>query len=265
MFGAILSFIIIGLLRRVLIATKVLTSSKQLEEHASTLIIGSAKEYNEAIELMKDAGKQEKILGRVAVSANDPLAIGYWSDLDLLSQAVPFREAIFCEGTLSFKNIIDAVQKSGGSIKVKIHAAGSHSIVGSDSKENSGEAVSIENGNKLADPYYRRLKRLLDIVVSLFALLSFPVHLVGVRNPFQFFVNCFAVLFAQKTWVGYAIEEKNLPKLRKSILASNGMPLPLKHELPRISLQKLDYWYARDYEPANDMKIIWKEYKRLGG
>jgi len=265
LFGAILSFILIGLLRRLLIATKVLTSSKQQEEHADTLIIGSPNDYDEAAQLMKDAGMQEKILGRVAVSSNDTSAIGYWSKLDMLSQAVPFREVIFCEGILSFKNIIEALQKSHGKIKVKIHAAGSHSIVGSDSKENSGEAVSKENGIRLADPYYLRLKRLQDVVVSFLALLSFPVHLIGVRKPFRFFVNCFTVLFAQKTWVGYAVGEKNLPILRKPIIASNGVPLTIKQELPQQSLQMLDYWYARDYEPSKDIKIIWKVYRRLGG
>ncbi len=265
LFGAILSFILIGLLRRLLIATRVLTSSKQREEHANTLIIGSAKEYDEVAQLMKDAGMQEKILGRVAVSENDTSAIGYWSKLEMLSQAVPFREAIFCEGVLSFKNIIDALQKSGGKIKIKIHAAGSHSIVGSDSKEYAGEAVSKENGFRLGDPYYLRLKRLQDIGVALLALLSFPVHLIGVRKPFQFFINCFTVLFAQKTWVGYAVTEKDLPVLRKSIISSNGIPLTMNQELPQQSLQMLDYWYARDYEPSKDIKIIWKVYRRLGG
>ena len=265
LFGAILSFIVIGLLRRLLIATNVLTRGKQQEGHANTLIIGSAIEYEEAMQLMKDAGMQEKILGRVAVNSNDPSAIGYWSKLDMISQAVPFREVIFCEGTLSFKNIINTVQKPLGGVKVKIHAAGSHSIVGSNSKENSGEAISKENGMKLADPYYLRLKRLQDIVVSLLALLSFPVHLIGVRKPFQFFVYCFTVLFAQKTWVGYAIEEKNLPILRKPIIACNGVPLTIKQELPEQSLQRLDYWYARDYELSKDIKIIWKVYRKLGG
>lgn len=265
LFGAILSFILTGFLRRLLIATKVLTSSKQQEEHANTLIIGSAKEYGEAVQVMNDAGMQEKVFGRVAVSENDSSAIGYWSKLNMLSDAVSFREAVFCEGTLSFKNIIDSIQQSGNDIKIKIHAAGSGSIVGSDSKDSSGEAVSKENGFKLADPYNRRLKRLQDILVSLFALLSFPVHLIGVKKPFQFFVNCFSVLFAQKTWIGYATEEKNLPPLRKGVMTCNGIPATIKQELPKQSLQMLDYWYARDYDPSQDIKIIWRMYKRLGG
>jgi GT2 family glycosyltransferase len=265
LFGAILSFVLIGLLRRILIQTKVLTSSKENGEHANTLIVASAEEYEEAVQLMKAAGMEEKILGRVAVTENDLSAIGYWSKLDMLSQAVPFKEAVFCEGVLSFKNIIDSIEGSAGKIKFKIHAAGSQSIVGSDSKDSLGEALSRENGVKLADPYNLRLKRLQDIGVSLIALLTFPVHLIAVKKPIQFFANCLAVLFAQKTWVGYAIDEKNLPPLRKAVIACNGIPLSIKQELPLQSLQMVDYWYARDYEPSQDIKIIWKRYRRLGG
>ena len=265
LFGAVLSFIAIGILRRLLIATKILTSHKQQEEHASTLIIASAKEYEETVQLMNDAGMKEKILGRVAVDENDSSAIGYWSKLDMLAAAVPFREAIFCEGTLSFKNIIEVIQQSGAIAKIKIHAGSSLSIVGSDSKDSSGEALSKENGIKLADPYNLRLKRLQDIVVSILALISFPIHLIGVKSPLQFFANCFAVLFAQKTWVGYATRETDLPPLRRAVMACNGMPLTIKQELPQQSLQMVDYWYARDYEPSQDIKIIWKMYRRLGG
>ena len=266
LFGAILSFILIGLLRRILINTKVLTGNKQNEEHASTLIVASAGEYDKALQLMKAANMEEKVLGRVAVTENDANAIGHWAKLDMLFQAVPFREAIFCEGTLSFKNIIDSIEKSAGKAKFKIHAANSHSIVGSDSKDSSGETLSKENGIKLADPYNLRLKRLQDIAVSLLAILTFPVHFIGVRNPFSFFANCFTVLFAQKTWVGYATAgDKNLPVLRQAVIACNGIPLSIRQELPEQGLHMLDYWYARDYEPFQDIKIIWKSYKKLGG
>lgn len=265
LFGAVFSFIIIGLLRRLLVATGVLGSSRKLKEHASTLIIGSAIEFEETLQLMKDAGMQEKVLGRVAVEENDHTAIGHWSKLELLSQTLPFNEAIFCEGSLSFKNIIESFNLVGHKIKVKIHASGSHSIVGSDSKENTGEAVSDENGINLADPYYRRLKRLQDVTIAILALVSFPVHLFVIKKPFSFFANCIEVLFAQKTWVGYAVDGSNLPVLRSPVISVNGIPNGVKQELPLQSLQVLDYWYAREYEPANDLKIIWKAYKRLGG
>lgn len=264
LFGAILAFILISLLRWVLMRTGVLSARNGKKEHANTLVVGSEEEYDEVIQLMKEAGQQEKILGRVAVHENDQGAIGYWSKIEMLSEAVPFREAIFCEGTFSFKNIIDSLQQPNRNIKIKIHARGSHSIVGSDSKDTVGEAVSKENGFRLADPYNLRLKRLLDVCISWIALVSFPVHLIGVKKPFRFFGNCFAVLFGRKTWVGYAIPEKHLPRLREGVIACNGVPKTAKQQLPEQSLQMVDYWYARDYELASDYKLIWRMYRKLG-
>jgi hypothetical protein len=166
---------------------------------------------------------------------------------------------------LTFKQIIDEIQILPRGIVTKIHAGGSSSIVGSDSKDSSGEAVSKENGYKLADPYNRRLKRLIDVSVSILSILSFPVHLFIVKKPFQFIVNCFSVLLAKKTWIGYAIGEKHLPPLHNAVIGCNGVPVTATHQLSKESLQMMDYWYARDYEPVADLKMLWKVYRSLGG
>ena len=105
---------------------------------------------------------------------------------------------------------------------------------------------------------------LIDFLSSALFLLSFPIHLFTQKNPFSFFRNCVQVLLAKKTWIGYNKPEKNLPPLRKGVLASNGVPLSIKQKIPPENLQTLDEWYARDYEQANDIKILLKEYRRLG-
>ncbi|MES1214264.1 MAG: hypothetical protein ABUT20_02010, partial [Bacteroidota bacterium] len=156
------------------------------------------------------------------------------------------------------------IQKLASQVRVKFHAANSHSIVGSDSKDSSGEALSKEKGFKLGDPYNRRIKRLIDVSFSLLALVTFPIHLIFVKNPISFFGNCFKVIFTKKTWIGYAAEEKNLPVLRKGIIACNAVPLSVNQLLPPESLTMVDYWYARDYDPFNDIRLIWKCYKQLG-
>lgn len=264
LFGSVLAFLLIGLLRWLLIRTGVLAGDEEKNKHANILVVGSANEYEEVKQLMNEAGLEERVIGRIAVDENDTNAIGRWPKKEML-QSVPFREIIFCEGSLSFKEIINAIPNAGKNLKIKIHAAGSRSIVGSDSKDTSGEAVSKENGFKLSYPYNLRLKRLVDISVSLLFLFSFPFHLFFVKRPMNFFANCFAVLFAQKTWVGYAVEEKNLPELKRAVLGSNGIPVKAEQQIPLQSLQMLDYWYARDYEPSYDLAIILKMYKNLGG
>ncbi len=264
LFGAILAFILIGILRWVLVRGGVISSGNEKKDHANTLVVGSAEEYKKALQLMEDAGMKEKVLGRIAVTENDQEAIGYWSRLDITYQSVPFNEIIFCEGSLSFKNIIGCVQQINEKVKIKIHAADSQSIVGSDSKDTAGESLSKENGYRLANPYNRRLKRLIDVCIALAGLVSFPIQLVAIRKPVSFFGNCVAVLIGSKTWIGYAAFENNLPPLRKAVIACNGIPVSIKQELPKESLQMVDYWYARDYEPSTDLKLVWKIYHRLG-
>ncbi len=265
LFGAVLAFILISILRWILIKTSVLNSNKEKEEQGTTIITGTEEEYQETLQLLKEAGMRQKILGRIAVQENDTTALGNWKNLQYLSSTIPFREVIFCQGTLSFTDVISSIQKLPAGLVAKIHVAGSSSIVGSDSKDSSGESLSKENGYKLADPYNKRLKRLIDISISFFGIITFPVQLLLIKKPFQFFTNCFSVLFAQKTWIGYAMEEKNLPSLHPAVIACNGIPVSAKQQLPTESLQMMDYWYARDYEPGNDLKLIWRMYHKLGG
>jgi GT2 family glycosyltransferase len=265
LFGALLAFLLISIFRWMLIRAGILIKDDHHEESPATLIAGSVEEYEKTVRLMEEAGLKEKVLGRVAVTENDISGIGNWRKLQMLSGAVPFREIIFCEGTLSFADIIEAVQSLPKRMAIKFHANGSLSIIGSNSKDSSGEFVSKENGFKLGDPYRRRLKRLIDIKIAVAAIITFPVHLIMVKKPFSFFANCFAVLFARKTWIGYALEGKDLPKLRKAVIACNGIPASIKQQLPTESLQMMDYWYARDYSPINDLKLIKKTYRSLGG
>ena len=264
LFGALLAFLLISLLRWLLIATGVLSTSKEKEEHSNTLIAGSEKEYENVLLLMKQAGLTERIWGRIAVEKEDTTGIGYWEKLPQLSSSVPFREIILCEGSLTFRQIIECIQQLPRTSRIRIHASASQSIIGSDSKDIAGEALSHENGYKLSDPYNRRIKRLIDVTVSLAGIIGLPVHLFIVKKPVRFFINCCRVLLAQKTWVGYAAPEENLPALRKAIISCNGIPLSVKQPLSNESLQMMDQWYARDYEPLNDIKLIGKLYRQLG-
>ncbi|MEI9909604.1 MAG: hypothetical protein WDO71_07975 [Bacteroidota bacterium] len=60
------------------------------------------------------------------------------------------------------------------------------------------------------------------------------------------------------------LQRKSLPHLRKAVIACNGIPVLAKQQLPAESLQMMDYWYARDYMPVNDLKLIKKTYRNLG-
>ncbi len=265
LFGAVLAFLLISLLRLLLVRTNVISSDRQKEEHSAFIVAGTSAEYERVIQLLEEAGFRQQLMGRVAVDPEDTSAVGYYKNLVALSGVLPFREVIFCQGHLSFAAIIETTRQLPDGLTAKIHAAGSHSVIGSDSKDSSGEAVSKENGYQLADPYNRRLKRLLDVLFSLFGILSFPVQLFLVKKPFSFLQNCFRVLLAKKTWIGYAGPGHALPVLLPAVLACNGLPAGHPSSLNAESIQMTDDWYAREYKPLLDLKLIGRAYRRLGG
>jgi hypothetical protein len=265
LFGAIMAFILISILRRVLIKANFLYRRDGTVHNPYTLIVGSEDEYKSSMKVMQQANLEERVLGRVGIKENERGTIGYWKKLDELQPSVNFKEIIFCEGSLPFRDIIEVAQTLPKNIRVKFHATKSHSIVGSDSRNTSGEAVSVENGYRIATPYNKRIKRLIDFLVSFLFIMSFPVHFVFVKRPLNFFSNCFKVFFAKRTWIGYAVNGKPLPPLRRAIIGCNGIPVESMQSLPAESLRMIDDWYAREYEPGEDLKLIWKNYRQLGG
>ncbi len=265
LFGAVLAFILISALRYLLIKAGVISSEKQKEEHTTFVVAGTMNEYKEVMQLLEEAGFRQQVLGRVAVDAADTTAIGHISNLSALAAMLPFHEVIFCQGAVSFTAIIDAIRRLPAGVTARIHAAESHSVIGSESKDSSGEAVSKENGYQLADPYYLRLKRGVDVLVAITGLAGFPLLLFLIKKPFAFLVNLFRVLLAEKTWIGYTGAAEGLPSIRQGILGCNGIPVKQSTTLSAESLHRTDYWYARNYTPVADIKMIFRFYRNLGG
>jgi hypothetical protein len=50
-------------------------------------------------------------------------------------------EIVFCEGSLSFKEIISAMPKVPRDVAIKLFSKGSHSIIGSIDKNETGEVI----------------------------------------------------------------------------------------------------------------------------
>ena len=59
--------------------------------------------------------------------------------------------------------------------------------------------------------------------------------------------------------------ENHCPQLRRAIIGCNGIPVNSMQSLPAESLRMIDDWYAREYEPVQDLKLLWKNYRKLGG
>lgn len=261
-FGITMAFIIMSLLRVLFVRWNLIANVAAEEENPQTIVVASPGDFKTIQSLLKDAGMPERVLGRIAKeTGTDGTAMGPVAQLPRIIKTYPVKEIIFCEDGMSFSEIIEQLQVLPHHISNKFHASGSSSIVGSDNKNTSGDAVSTSNKYTIASAVNKRNKNLLDALVALALLVIFPVHFFTQKNPLRFFQNLFGVLFMQKTWVGYA-GQHHLPKLKKGVLTSTTLPARL-NDLPEESLLLSDEWYATSYKPSTDIKKIIRGYKYL--
>jgi len=261
--GSAFSFVLMSLARKILRVFKVIENGDD-NEHFQTVVVGSADEYRHVIKLMQGAGIHHRVLGRIAPVEDEIEKLASLIGLQSFLKTVSVKEIIFCEGTLTFKDIINSIEYDTTGIRIRICARGSGSIVGSDSRYRSGKTISGELSFQLEKPFNLRIKRLIDLILGIFFLVSFPLHIIFIKHPLKFLDNCLKVIGGSRTWVGYNTTGNKLPPLRVGILGTNGLPVK---NFPGTgeSLYRIDYRYALDYSSEMDLRIIWNAYQNLGG
>lgn len=232
------------------------------DEKLGTVVVGSLTEYEEVLSLMQGAERKERVLGRIAVRDDGP-ALATLEGLDAFLRSVPVREIIFTKGAMSYRGIISKAQQMPQDLRLRLHASGSGSIVGSDSSSASGVALGAAPEYTISKPSARRFKRLFDILSSVLLMLLFPLNVFIVGRPFGSLKNACRVIVGQRTWVGYSGSGSNLPPIRRGVLGTNALP---PHATPKAEagLHLLDQMYARDYHVYRDLYLITKGYKWLG-
>ena len=260
-FGSLLAFVLMTMIRWWLVKWNVIEGDEKSDEHRQTLIVGTQKEFEEVNTIMQNAGMEERVLGRIDVNGNKTNAIGKIEDINRLLTTYSIKELIFCEGELSFKKII-GLMKISRKVRIKFYAFNATGIIGSNSKKISGKFISSDKKIMLSLPISRRNKNFLDAVVSICFIITFPIHLVTQKKPQSFFKNVFDTLLLHKTWVGYASLNTTLPKIKRGVLTTTGLPTTL-NTLPAESLVASDKWYATDYDVWEDVKMILRSYKFL--
>jgi GT2 family glycosyltransferase len=271
LFGALLAAACMSALRWVLSRTGFIQRAVYKTATPDVLVAGTVAEYEEIEKLVQHNGSSN-LIGRLSVAEDGEKALGSFQQAQKLASALNARELILCSGAACNKQLIRFTQTVSQELRLRFHAAGSGSIVGSDSSTASGEAFSPNAFFTIALPRQRRLKRLFDGTTALFFLFFFPLHVLFVRHPLQFLKNAVQVLAGRKTWIGYAAKTAHLPPLRKAVLTPEGEPV---HEYTETSpaqvLKKghedqmvIDFWYAKHYEPVQDLKLIVKNYRHLG-
>jgi len=262
LFSGLTALLAITLLRAVLSRWRMVQDDDEDRRHHQTLVVGTPGEFREVQALLQHAGLSNRIMGRVAVNGDKEEAVVTLDQLAALVNTVQVREVIFAEGKLTYKDIIRQVQQLPAGICVRFHATGSQSIVGSDSKDTSGEYVSMEGTYQLAHPYQKRMKRIIDVGLAVLLLVTFPVQVFVCGS--RIVSNALNVLLHRKTWVGYHQTCPLLPSLPAGVLNTSGYAQHTSQAHQSEQPSKLDEWYARFYDWPTDLKLILKNFRQLG-
>lgn len=264
-FGAVLAFVLIRWLRRVLVRAKMLQLTEVKSAQPDILVAGTQNDFEAIRSLLQPHGLHRKIIGRLSVEGDTDNAIATVTEAGKMAAALNARELVVCAGPqFTYKSIIRFIQTAPHHLRLRFHAAGSSSLVGSDSSSSSGAALSANEAFNLARPTHRRAKRLVDVVFAFLCLLLFPLHFVFTKNPVGLLQNAAAVLAGKKTWIGYITGAPQLPRLRPAVLAPNGLTPAHALQLSTENHAMVDYWYAKNYEPLQDVQLILKNYPHLG-
>jgi hypothetical protein len=250
-------------LRWLLLRWNIIESETEKDEINQTAIAGTEQEFNEVNLILQQAGLHERILGRIDPHETAaPKTIGSFNQLKSLLKIYPLKEIIFCEGVLSFKQIIDVMPEIPAGVRRKLFASGLHFLIGGAGKSATGNYISRGELVHTNDALFIRNKRLSDFIIALFFLITFPFHIVAKSKPLHFYKNVFKVVFQKKTWIGYSLPENQLSPLKPGILTTTGLPAAL-NTLPDESLRTTDKIYRKNFHILTDIKIVSLNYKFL--
>ena len=261
--GILLAFVLMNLMRLQFIRWRYLETRNENEERRQTVVVAGEKDFIAITEIMKKAGMPERVFGRIDNGERaSTTTLGNIAQLPGLVKKYPVKEIIFCENGLSFKEIIKIVMAIPAGVRNKFHASGSNSIVGSDSKNVSGDYIAAATNYYIAKPVNRRNKRLIDILLAVFFIVGAPILVFVKKSAAGFYKNVFWVLAGKKTWIGYAAPLNKFPEIKKGVISSTSLPI-LLNELPTESLLKNDEWYALNYTALIDLQKISRGFKYL--
>jgi len=231
-------------------------------------IVGSEEEYKRVFGLLKESSVKIGLAGLISTeplnrqpvtgNAQHESYLGKFNQLQEIIDIYKISEVIFCAKNISSEKIIDAM--TGSHIEFKIAPQGSSSIIGSNSIDTAGDLYTIDV-NSVNKPSNQRNKRVIDALLSIILLILSPLLVLALKQPINFFLNCFRVLLGFNTWVGYEQTQKFSEK-RKGILFPADA---LKDKSISLEMsERLNKIYAKDYSVKNDINIIIKGFRKLG-
>ncbi len=253
LFGTLLAGVSSLLYRRLFTWLKVPGFDFHENEQKGLIVMGEHSDTTYISETFDTDQIKLDIKGTVSDQENPKSEyLGSASELDKVAKMLFVHEIIFTQSErLSFKEIIEWFERLQGQYEFKIFRKNAETIIGSNSRNTAGDLYSIETTYEIMKPRSIRNKRLIDFSLAILFLVLSPMLLLMSTGK-KLLADIFPVLFAKKTWVGYAqTEDGILPLLKPPVIdigTDAGDNIVLRTKVERE--------YALDYHPYDDLRYI---------
>ena len=224
-------------------------------EEQKIAIVGYEEEAKRVLTLLNQTGIQFYFSGFIHPEKNkDSTYLGSVSNIQNLCQSFKINELIFCQKDVSNKNIIQYIEQLNLAVNFKIVPKNTESIIGSNSKDTSGDLYAIDTNLKIGTFAQQRNKRIFDIISAFVLLLLLPILIVTTKELGKLIAAIFQVLFGSKTWISYTKSENvtkfNLPKIKTGVFDNRH------YDLSAESIELYNLQYAREYSITEDFKLL---------
>lgn len=232
------------------------------------LIAGCHDEATRVEAILRKAMPEAGFIGLVNAAGESSDPNGFIGPVHRLKDIIAIYaidEVIFCAKDIPAEDIIDHMSELQGSeVSFKIAPPESLSIIGSNSINTAGDLYVIDI-NAINTPMNRRIKRIFDLIASVFLFVSLPVLVFLVPQPHIFLLNLLKVLAGLRTWTGYhpmPVHEHKLPMIKPSVLYATDV---ISGNVPEEdTIHRMNLLYARNYNLTNEIRILFAGIRRLG-
>jgi len=256
LWGSLLAVVIMLLLRWIF------QQPGQYSEEDATIVVASSGDYRRLLPLLQKEMIDECLLGRLSLQTGDQEALGALAALPTLSTQMGIKRVIFCIGDLRLQEVIPVMQACRKQpLRFLFHESGSNSMVGSQTGAPGTSIITPFVSYAIAQRYQQRMKRVIDLAMAILFLITMPLHLFLQPRFGTFLQNIFLVLVGKRTWVGYASVLNRLPAIKEGVVTFMG-----KHTVLSTDAQEqADHRYAKQYDWWEDVRLVIRYYRQLGG
>lgn len=265
--GTLWAMLITILLRMALSFTKFKKFALASNLKKKAILVAEPQEAQRILSLLQLTGSNTTFLGLVCQQQNLPeelksFRLGSMEQINDVIDIYSADEVIFSARDFSSQQIISAMlQARNRNVEYKIAPPESMFIIGSNSINDNGDLYFVDV-NALSTPESIRNKRLFDLLTCIAMLLLLPVLLVYVKDAAGYLRNWILVLFGKYSWVSIHIKEQDKNGIKRGVLTPEDAVTGV---LPSAEVsQRLNLFYAKEYNWLNDFRIIKKAVKLLG-